>query len=445
MKKLSLVLTLAALALPQLGQAGWWRTYGGDGYDVGNCVQITSDGNYIISGQKDFNLYILKVDTTGMVIWEKTYGRSDTRIGRWIEETSDGGYIISPRTPSLLKIDAQGDSMWAKDYGFNSHCVQETSDGGFIFTSEYEELLLVRTNSLGDTLWTKRHSEPGNTYNVGYFIQITSDGGYIITGATVYSDEYEDWSDLWLIKTDSLGNKMWSKVYGNNTISEGHCVIQTSDGGYIVTGLAPGGLWLLKTDSLGDTVWTKIYNTPPGGEGYSVREVQENGYIVVGTMEAVLAAYQSGLRDFLFLRTDADGDSLWTRVYGDDEGSEIGYCVQQTEDNGYIATGVRQGDLYLLKTDSLGLLCISEEPIIETRGNWVVSNSVGSQIILYYSNESQGFHAVVFDALGRKVDELHSSSQSGTIIWGSGYNTGVYFIKENGIKNAHTERVVLVH
>jgi nicotinamide riboside kinase len=433
--------------------AGWWKTYGGAGNELGNCVQITSDGNYIISGSKDLNLWLLKVDTSGNVIWEHTYGRSDTWLWRWIEETNDGGYIVAPRTPSLLKISPQGDSLWAKDYGINSHCVQQTSDGGYVFTGDYAELVLTKTDSNGDSLWTQRHKNPGNDYNVGYFIQEANDMGFIITGQTDYVDsEGYGWTNLWLIKTDSLGSLLWSRVYGEQVydyISKGYCVRETSDSGYIVSGVSPEGLWLLKTDSLGDTLWTKTYSYS-GGTGFSVRQTHDGGYILTGVSKTFTTSLNAEAAKLWLLKTDSIGDTLWTRLYSG-EGYDVGRCVQQTSDLGYIITGYTSShgaggsDIYLLKTDSLGLLAINEESLAGVSTNWQIASTVGRQITLYYSDSPQGFHGSVFDAIGRKVDELHSSSQSGTIIWGGGYNAGVYFIKENEINNAQTERVVLVH
>lgn len=446
MKRLSLVLTVFALTLPQPGQAGWWRTYGGAGYDVGNCVQITSDGNYIISGAKGLNLFVLKVDTTGDLKWQHTYGMSNTELWRWVEETSDGGFIIAPRTPSLLKINSQGDTMWSKDYGIESHCVQVTSDGGYAFTGGFSELILAKTDSEGDTLWTRKFSVPGNVDNVGYFLQETKDKGFIITGVTNYIEEGGyGWSNLWLVKTDSSGNEQWRRIYGEQTydyVSKGYCVRQTKDSGYIITGLNPKGLWLLRTDSLGDTLWTKVYGNPIGGEGYSVVATLDGGYIVTGTTDAV---FLNADRKLCLLKTDSQGDTLWTRIYD----GEIGYGVQQTSDSGYIVVGgtvsygAGNSDVFLFKTDSFGLLAIIEDQLSETGSNWWLISPVGSQIKLNFSNSPQGFRASIYDVSGRRIDELASQSSSGTLVWGQGYPLGVYFLRVTG-NPSKTRKIVIV-
>lgn len=445
MKRVTLMTMAALLVAASTAQAGWWRGYSGD---VGNCIQLTSDGNYVFSGSVFPNLVLYKVDTLGDIIWSHTYGKSDTWLWRWIEETSDGGYIIAPRTPSLLKINAQGDSVWAKDYGFDSHCVQETSDGGFVFTSEYDELVLVRTDSLGDTLWTRKFKVSGNVDNVGYFLQETNDKGFIITGVTNYIEEGGyGWSNLWLVKTDSSGNEQWRRIYGEQTydyISKGYCVRQTEDSGYIVTGVNPQGLWLLKTNPTGDTLWTKTYSYGSGGTGFSVQLTQDGDYIITGVTETFIAmSLNPGSAKLWLLKTDDYGDTIWTRTYSGINGA-VGRCVQQTNDLGYVVLGYASGiGIYLLKTDSLGLLSIKEGPLPQKNENWRI-NSVGSELTLCYENMPQGIRVSIFDCSGRRVDRVQRNSPSGTITWGYNHPPGVYYVRVAN-NPSKTERVIIVH
>lgn len=263
MKKLFLVSILTALALSQAGQAGWWRTYGGEGYEMGNCIQKTIDGNFIISGTTDEILWLIKIDTSGNVLWERKYSRSDDMMSRWIEQIEDGGFVVAPRTPSLLKIDSQGDSVWAKNYGIYSYCVQPTIDGGYIVTGGtngygYDErFVIVKTDSKGDTLGTRTYNTSQG--GAGRGVQQTLDGGYIVVGTTqdISKSLLKTGAGFWLIKTDIQGDSLWSRIYSGVGSDVGVCVMQTSDRGYVAVGYTfsygsgESGVYFLKTDSLG--------------------------------------------------------------------------------------------------------------------------------------------------------------------------------------------------
>lgn len=348
MKRLVLITLLAV----SMASAGWWRTYGGPDTEIGNCVQITSDGNYIISCKRNDDVWLIETDTSGNILWDQVYslGTSYGNVSRWLEETSDGGYIIAPSIPSLLKVNAQGDSLWAKDFGMWSYCVQKTPEGDYIVVGDYNltQLGLIKTNTQGDSLWVQRYGGVTRNWNAGYFVQVASDSGYIITGVTGFqTEEYTS-----------------------------------------------GAVWLLKTNNTGDTLWTRLY----GGDGY-----------------------------------------------------DLGFCVDQTQDSGYIVVGqttsygAGSGDVYLLKTDSLGLLAIREESVEAFNHNWEVVSSMGSNIILKYLDHPGGFQALVYDATGRMIDEIRSNEISGCMQWGRSQPSGVYFIHASQNNGYHTERVLIIH
>jgi hypothetical protein len=451
MKKFSLVLAIAALALPQAGHAGWWKTYGGENEEAGFCVQVTSDNNYIISGDSSGDVWLLKVDTLGTVIWSQTY---EGTSGRWVEETSDGGFIVSGSS-NLIKTDSQGDSVWAKDCSFYSLCVQQTLDGGYILIGSpaATPLVLLKTDSDGNILWTKEYEISGHNFNLGFFVKETSDGGFIITGETGISNEEYQAVALWLLRTNSDGDTLWTKTYGgenNGDLRIGLCVKEIDSGGYIVTGSkSESGIWLLRTDENGDTLWTKTYG---GGMGNHILQTHDRGYMITGGTESgiLFSSLIPQLSDLWMLKVDSLGDTLWTREYGGIDG-DVGRCIQQTPDSGYIVVGETwsfgggMSDIYLLRTDSLGLLGIDEDPLSEYPRNWHITSSIGSQVVLKYSDIPGGFRVQVFDALGRKVEKLYSGSSTGTLTWGSNQPSGVYFIKIQGNKNKiYTERIVII-
>ena len=227
MKKLLLIL----LCVPLIGFGqGWETTFGGASADIGQSVQQTTDGGYIICGvTENFNsgnddVYIIKTDSNGDSLWTKTYGdQINFEGGNTIQQTTDGGYIISGQSNSningiinrdilLIKIDENGIEEWYKTYGeinildFGSSG-QQTSDGGYIVTGHKEnsnqdiDVYLLKTDEYGDTLWTKKFG--GSENDKSYSIHQTTDDGYIICG---YSESFNLYPDIYVIKTDLEGN-----------------------------------------------------------------------------------------------------------------------------------------------------------------------------------------------------------------------------------------------
>jgi len=279
------VFILLILAV-KLSSNGWINSYGSEFSEYGRTVIQNSDEDYIIVGLiislgiTYDGLYILKTDTNGDSLWTKLYGSlSDGLIGNSITATNDNNYIITGIKSSglyLMKLNSFGDSLWTILYRGSSmdegYSVKQTSDNGFIIVGwtrsfggcNAGNVWLLKTDEFGDTLWTRTFG--GTNYSVGYSVDITSDGSYILTGKTG-NDNF----DIYLIKTDSFGNELWSKTYGDTADQIGYVVEQTTDDGYIIIGTL-----LIKTDSMGDTIWTKSIS------GRSGQQTTDGGYIIVG-------------------------------------------------------------------------------------------------------------------------------------------------------------------
>jgi hypothetical protein len=188
---------------------------------------------------------------------------------------------------------------WQRTYGGGDddvgYSVQQTSDGGFIvagnahsFVMGLDQVYLVKTNVQGDTLWTRTYG--GSSYEEGYSVRQTSDGGYIITGGTrSFGTGTPDRYNLYLIKANAQGETAWTRVYGGLGEDQGYSVQQTSDGGYIIAGVmtesiasADSNLWLIKTDASGDTVWTRTIGGTDDDVGYAVQQTSDGGYVITG-------------------------------------------------------------------------------------------------------------------------------------------------------------------
>jgi hypothetical protein len=356
------ILAATAVAMAQPPDTLWTRTFGGSGSDLGRSVQQTSDGGYIITsstnsyGVGPSDVWLIKTNSDGDSLWTRTFGGSSYEGGHSVQQTVDGGYIIAGYTQSygvggydvwLIKTNSDGDSLWTRTFGGSnydgSHKIQQTADGGYIitgYTRSYGagsiDVYLVKTNSNGDSLWTRTFG--GSSDDYGYSVQKTNDGGYIITG---YTESYGTGGyDVWLIKTDSNGDTLWTRTFGGSQWEKGFSVQQTDDGGYIITGYTSSygagsyDVWLIKTNSNGDSLWTRTFGGNDYDTGSSVQQTNDEGYIIAGYTQS----YGAGLTDVWIIKTDSNGDSLWTCVVG---GSfyDYGNGVQQTSDGGYIITG----------------------------------------------------------------------------------------------------------
>lgn len=279
------------------GDTLWTRVIGGNGSEVAYSVQETSDGGFIIgaatssfgAGGTDF--YLIKANSNGDTIWTKTYGGSDQDVLRCVQQTSDGGYILTGTTKSygiglediwLIKTDSQGQTTWTKTYGGSSNdeasAVQQTVDGGYIvagitssFGADPDNGYLVRTNSTGDTLWTRTYG--GDLDEDFRTVQQTTDGGFIAAGACQY-----------LVKTSSTGDTLWTRYYQPSGVI--YSIQQLPDGGYIMAGSChppnQPSYNIVRTDSIGAILWSRTYGGTENDIAHSIQQTTDGGYIVAG-------------------------------------------------------------------------------------------------------------------------------------------------------------------
>lgn len=209
------------------GAMVWNKTFGGDNWDFGYSVKQTADGGYILTGDTlsygagGCDVLLIKTDTQGNTQWMKTFGGDDWEWGYCIDITTDGGYIIS--------------------------------GGKCLFNASH--VWLIKTDSGGNKLWDRTFdSEPGQVTIAGCCVQQTHDQGYILSGWKGIWDDANNPSDIIVIKTDENGIEQWDMVFGGEKTDYtfGRSIQQTSDGGYIVIGATlPSGkiqsdLWLIK-------------------------------------------------------------------------------------------------------------------------------------------------------------------------------------------------------
>ncbi len=211
--------------------------------------------------------------------------------------------------------------------------------------------------------WSRTFGGVGSDH--GYSVQQTKDGGYIISGMWDFhnlsnGDLLNIKGDVWLIKTDSRGEEEWNKTFGgaSRDRSEGSSVQQTKDGGYIINGptraygAGKEDVWLIKTDSRGKEEWNKTFGGAENEQSYSVQQTKDGGYIITGYTQS----YGAGKGDVWLIKTDSRGKEEWNETFGGGK-PDLGVCVQQTKDGGYIITGLTESygaggeDVWLIKVN----------------------------------------------------------------------------------------------
>ena len=279
---------------------------------------------------KVFSIFLIKTDDYGDTLWTKTFGSNYGDFGRSVKQTSDNGYILTGY----------------KDYNTSS--------------PQNQDLILIKTNSVGDTLWSKIF-----TINCewGHYVQETNDGGYVVIGDTRLNSSSSIPLDILFVKLDSVGNISWKKKFGSNFYSErGLSGQQTTDGGYIIggyTSLNGDDMIMIKTDEQGDSLWSKKFGGNSSDICSSIQQTNDGGYILTG----YTFSFGGGQNDIYLVKTDSLGNLLWSQTFGN-TGSDRGYSVQQTTDGGYIITGFTSyipgitpstnNDIWLIKTNGNG-------------------------------------------------------------------------------------------
>lgn len=256
---------------------------------------------------------------------------------------------------------------WTQTYGGEGwdygHCVIQTSDGGYAVAGvtdsfgRREDSYLVKTYPDGTLEWEEAYGILDAWEGADSVVQ-TSDGGYALAGYRRYYMTPPIWLhyDFHLVKADSMGNLEWTESHGGGWPSDekAHCVIQISDGAYMMVGEIDYDVWLLKVR--GGSPWvSERYGGAGGDNAYSLIQVKD-GYLIAG----YTTSYGAGNQDFWLIRTDSSGNPQWNRTYGG-AGSETAYSVVATGDGGYAVAGLTGPsggpyDFLLVKTDYLGNL-----------------------------------------------------------------------------------------
>lgn len=385
------VLQLAVLAQAPVK---FRKVIGTSGYDDGYSVQQTYDKGYIIGGATSSfgdgstDMYYVKTDSMGIPRKHGTIGGINIDRGYSIRQTADSGYIFLGYTDSygaggydlyLVKMDTGFSIEWAKTYGGADwdfgNAVKQTADGGFILcgsTYSYgagdQDYYLVKTDAAGDTLWTKTYGGAGA--DIAKAVIQSADGGYVITGTTKsYGDTL---GDIYTVRTNAFGDTLWTSKFGlPGRADYGNDVIESLSHHFLVAGetssydTAASDAVALELSATGAITYIETDGLPGTADSYNSITQDTLGRIA---MAGTTHSFGANGDAYLVIC-----DSTWgffnATTFGSLEFDGV-YSIDHTADKCFVLCGITNSfnnnldDIYLVKTDTFGLASVPESVFV---------------------------------------------------------------------------------
>ncbi|MHA2192079.1 MAG: hypothetical protein ACXAAR_01485 [Candidatus Thorarchaeota archaeon] len=364
--------------------------------------------------ESNLQLKSVSPQETPGIIWERSFGGPQWDSCYDLIMVSTGGYALTGYTDSpwasqegkiwLVRLDSEGEPLWNQTYRYvgdpeqsMGYSLLECTDGGFAIAGDFGvydsgtnsyrfETLLVRTDSDGNQLWNK-------TYGQGIFEDMVQcpDGGFALFGFTERVGVIGN-DDFYLARTDSEGNLLWNYTYGGTEadLSSRQGLVLCSDGGFAMLGgsfsFGPEigsttEILLVRTDSSGNLQWYQTYGGLGYNHGYCLLET-DRGFIIAGTSQA-LGPW--------IIHTDAEGTvtadheyisyALWHRTSGFGTAASMVRC----SNGGYAIAGSGGG----LTPDQVGGWLLR----IDDSGHYLWDQ-------LYSRSERDGLWAIVESSQG---------------------------------------------
>ena len=333
------------IKMDKAGNVEWQRSLGGNQSENGAFVIQTADGGYMLAGSAastecnmtgnhgGFDFWLVKLNSNGGIVWQKMYGGSRIDDAHSLAASADGGYFVAGLTRSengdvtgnhgnvdawVIKVDATGNLIWQKALGGTgfeeARSVKATPDGGCIvggitgsdngdvtgfhgIPTNSTDCWVVKLNNNGAIQWQKALG--GSMSELGGYVQLTTDGGYIVAGHSNSSDGDVSGNrnsfDAWIVKLDASGTIIWQKTYGGTGNESVDYIENTPDGGYVFTGtslfIADGDIkcnagvydvLLMKINATGNLEWQKTLGGSRSEGGFFVKALNDGSFIVAG-------------------------------------------------------------------------------------------------------------------------------------------------------------------
>jgi len=309
--------------------------------------------------------------------WQKTYGGNEDDVAKAIVATNDGGYIIVGYTKS--------------------------------FGAGKKDVYIIKINNNGQKLWQKTYG--GSKDDVAKAIVATNDNGYIIVGDSKSFGNGLD--DVYVIKIDNNGNKIWEKTFGSKFGDYGNAIVSINNGEYIITGSSFKNMnqdvYVIKIDNNGNKLWEKIIGTWDKEELLTISSIKNNSFVSGGYRK------NYGWREAYFVKMDIFGHKIWSKTIQSRK-FDIVVSLVRNKDNTYLGSGCEnwgngEGYIYLVKIDNNGKE-IWKKTYYDMKGSFNEATSIikayNGYIIVgntVYKNDTTDIHIMTINEKGKKINE----------------------------------------
>ncbi|MEI6487762.1 MAG: T9SS type A sorting domain-containing protein [Bacteroidota bacterium] len=459
------------------------------------AVVAASDGGYLVAGFTHFGgvLGAFKTNYLGDTLWSFIL-ELGINVGNYLFtaiEVTDGNYIVGGVSgdpilhrshATLIKLNKNtGDTIWVRKIGLpnrseRNYNVKQTPDNGFVFcglrfnedslgNTTDDDVYLVKTDSMGIPQWKKTYG--GSNYDYAQSVELTAEGGYMILGTT-YSYGVGQYN-MYLIKTDSLGNMLWQKTYGGSLEDYGQSIVKMNDGNYALAGgtyVSTDTLagYILKIDTAGIVIWQKKYRGIIKQQEFSgVKQLPTGELVVCGSMQG--DTLNNSFYGIVKKLNENDGSAVWQnqyQYYNTDSTQHYFYGIDLCLDGGLVMAGMSTNfhhgvnpanSMWLVKTDCMGndsiwdsVSCslpigVSEVVAKDINDVLVYPNPATNQITI--ENSQLRINAIrIYNVLGSVVYQQLTTNNQQLSIDASTWNAGVYFVEVETEKGTVRKKII---
>lgn len=342
----------------------WEKKYGSSSNDRGNCIYATSDGNLLIAGtetgEKNTDFSIFKTTNNGNIIWKKRFGGESYEECRSVIETSEKNIVVVGSTNSkgkgqkdwyILYLNQNGNLIWEKNLGDvnndEAYSVIESKDKNIVVAgfgcshnSLYPDAWITKLDKKGNIIWHKCFG--GHKGDEILSLIEAENGNFFTVGSTSSIGLGED--DVWVMKLNSEGKRIWEKTFGGIEHDRGFSITQTSDGNIAIAGktaskgAGASDLWIFKIDKNGNKIWGKTFGREFSDQLYSIKELSNGNLAVAGSSMVKLGQY-----DIQIIVLNTDGDLIWENIFGEN-GWEEAYSICEDKNKNLNITGYTQSN-----------------------------------------------------------------------------------------------------